>query len=387
VKVLHVVTVFRPATIYGGPSVVAAQQASKLAERGHHVTVATSDVLELRPRKYIGRRAAELGGAQILYFPSRALHPPGYRGSRFPFVVSGDLSKWLKRHVRSYDVVHVHFAREWVPVRAAQTSIDYGVHTILQPHGMLGRAGGVRGLIDRLWVKRLLESATTVFALQHREVEEIKGIAPRARTVELPNSIDLPLAAERWTADNLADPIVLFLARLHPRKRVSAFVEMARILHNEGVAARYRIVGPDEGDLEGAQDLVRRYDLGDHVDFVGGLGGEAIAREYRDSAVYVLPAVNEPFAMTILEALSQGVPTVVTDSCFMAPLLKNNHAALISGAQPEALAESVKAILGAPELAQRLSRMGRRLIETQLSSEKLVERLESYYRSAHARAD
>src|SRR5512133_4187020 len=139
VKVLHVVTVFRPATIYGGPSVVAAQQASKLVERGHHVTVATSDVLELRPRKYLGRRAAKLGGAQVLYFPSRALHPPVYRGSRFPFVVSGSLSRWLKRHVRSFDAVHVHFAREWVPVRAAQISIDYGVPTFLQPHGMLGR--------------------------------------------------------------------------------------------------------------------------------------------------------------------------------------------------------------------------------------------------------
>ena len=386
-KVLHVVTVFRPATIYGGPSVVAAQQASKLAERGHHVTVATSDVLELRPRKYFGRRAAELGGAQVLYFPSRALHPPGYRGSRFPFVVSGGLSRWLERHVRSYDAVHVHFAREWVPVRAAQVSIDYGVPTFLQPHGMLGRVGGVRGLIDRLWVKRLLESATTIFSLQHKEVDEIKGIAPRARIVELPNGIDVPLAAERWTPGNLADPIVLFLARLHPRKRVSAFVEMARILRNEGVAARYRIVGPDEGDLEGAQDLVRRSDLGEHIDFVGSLEDKAVAREYRNSAVYVLPAVNEPFPMTVLEALGRGVPTVVTDSCFIAAMLKNNHAALISGAQPEALAESVRAILRAPELAQRLSRMGRRLVETQLSSDKLIERLESYYGSAHARAD
>jgi glycosyltransferase involved in cell wall biosynthesis len=387
VKVLHVVTVFRPATIYGGPSVVAAQQASKLAERGHHVTVAASNVLELRPRRFIERRAAELGGAQILYFPSRALRPPGYGGSRFPFIVSVALSRWLKKYVRSYDVVHVHFAREWVPVRAAQTSIDYGVPTFLQPHGMLGRVGGVRSLIDRLWVKRVLEGATAVFCLQHHETDEIEGITPCARTAELPNGIDLPATAERWTADNLADPTVLFVARLHPRKRVCAFVEMARILQGEGLAARYRIVGPDDGDLEEAQRLVRRYNLGDRVDFVGSLGTEAVAREYQNSAAYVLPAVNEPFPMTVLEALSQGVPTVVTDSCFIAPMLENNHAALVAGPQPEALAESVKTILSAPELAERLSCMGRRLVETQLSSSKLIERLESHYGGAHARAD
>jgi hypothetical protein len=31
--------------------------------------------------------------------------------------------------------------------------------------------------------------------------------------------------------------------------------------------------------------------------------------------------------------------------------------------------------------------MGRRLVETQLSSSKLIERLESHYGSTHARAD
>jgi glycosyltransferase involved in cell wall biosynthesis len=245
----------------------------------------------------------------------------------------------------------------------------------------------MRSLIDRFWVKRTLESATAVFALQQHERDEIKRIAPRARTVELPNGIDLPVTAERWHPDNLADPIVLFLARLQPRKRVSAFVEMARILYNEGVAARYRVVGPDEGDLGEAQRLVRQYKLGDYVTFVGGLPGEAIAREYRDSAVYVLPAVNEPFPMTVLEALSQGTPTVVTDTCFIAPVLKNNGAALVSEPQPQALAASVKAILHEPGLAERLSRMGRRLAQTQFSSDRVVERLETYYRKAHARAD
>jgi glycosyltransferase involved in cell wall biosynthesis len=387
VKVLHIIPVFHPATIYGGPSVVAAQQASSLAGRGHHVTVASSNVMELRPRKFIARRAAELRGVRVLYFPSWALHPPGYRGSRFPFIVSRGLLRWLEERVKSFDAVHVHFAREWIPVRAAQISIDSGVPTFLQPHGMLGRVGGVRGLIDRLWVERTLESATAVLALQQNESDEIKRIAPRARTVELPNGVELPVAAERWRAGNLIDPVVLFLARLHPRKRVTAFLEMARILSNEGVAARYRVVGPDEGDLGEAQRLVRRYKLGDRVAFVGSLQGEAVAREYRNSAVYVLPAVNEPFGMTILEALSQGVPTVVTDTCFLAPTLKNSSAALVSEPQPDALAESVKAILRVPGLAESLSRSGTRLTQTNFSFDRVAERLENYYGMAHAQAD
>ena len=386
-KVLHVIPMFHPATIYGGPSVVAAQQACSLAARGNHVTVAATNVLDLRPRRFLRRLTAELDGVQVLYFPSRALHPPGLRSSRFPFIVSRKLLRWLENDVTSFDAVHVHFAREWVPVRAARTSIAGRVPTFLQPHGMLGRVGGTRALIDRLWVKRTLEGATAVFALQQHERDEIRRIAPSARTVELPNGIDLPVTNERWHADNLADPVVLFLARLHPRKRVSAFLEMATILSDKGLAARYRVVGPDGGDLVEAQRLVRRYGLEDRVTFVGNLQGEAVAREYLNSAVYVLPSVNEPFPMTVLEALGLGVPTVVTDTCFIAPMLENSGAAVVSGPQPEVLAGAVEAILRGPELAEQLSRTGMRLARTQFSSDRVVDRLENYYRSAHARAD
>src|SRR5215212_12007281 len=137
-RILHVVPVFHPATVYGGPSVVAEQQARSLAARGNDVTVAASNVMELRPRRFLQRRDAELNGVQVLYFPSRALHPPGYRGSRFPFIVSQELLRWLEGNVERFDAVHVHFAREWVPVRAALTSIAKGVPTFLQTHGMLG---------------------------------------------------------------------------------------------------------------------------------------------------------------------------------------------------------------------------------------------------------
>ncbi len=385
-RILHVVSVFYPATIYGGPSVVAAQQASSLSARGNQVTVAASNVLELKPRRFLRRRTAELHGAQILYFPSRALHPPGYPKARFPFIVSRELVRWLEEGMREFDVVHVHFAREWIPVRAAQISIDSGVPIFLQPHGMLGRVGGARSLMDRLWVRRTLEGATAVFALQQHEKDEIKRVAPRAHTVELPNGIELPVAAEGWHEDNLADPAVLFLARLHPRKRVSAFLEMARILTGQGIAARYRVVGPDEGDLAAAQRLVRLYKLESRVTFVGNLEREAIAREYEDAAVYVLPSVNEPFPMTVLEALSYGVPTVVTDTCFIAQTLDSNAAALVSGPQPEALAESVGAILRGPGLAARLSSAARKLARTQFSSDRIAEHLEAYYGSVHARA-
>lgn len=371
-------TAFPPNVVYGGPSVVAAQQASSLAARGHQVTVATSNILELKPLRYIEGHEGVLRGARVEYFSGRVFRP------HFSFVVSRDLVAWLEKHADNFDVVHVHFAREWIPIRAAQIAIGRGIPTFLQSHGMLGRTEGVRNLIDRLWVKRILESATGVFCLQRREAYELEHIAANARILELPNGIVLSQRAKAWPADNPANPVVLFLSRLHPRKRVLAFVEMARILRDEGVPASYRIVGPDGGDLRRARQLSREYDLQERVAFVGTLEGEAVTREFLNSDVYVLPAVNEPFPMTVLEALSLGIPTVITNSCFVAPMLEENEAVLVSSPEPEMIANAVRRIIYEPGLTTRLSKAGRRLIKEKLTIERVTERLENYYGGAHA---
>ena len=60
-KILHVVTAFSPAIFYGGPSVGAAQHAASSAERGHQVTVVASNVLELKPLRFINDYQTELG--------------------------------------------------------------------------------------------------------------------------------------------------------------------------------------------------------------------------------------------------------------------------------------------------------------------------------------
>jgi len=192
VKILHVVTAFSPAIFYGGPSVGAAQHAASSAERGHQVTVVASNVLELKPLRFINDYQTELGGVNMRYFPSRVLRPHP------AFIFSTALSRWLQSHVMEFDVVHVRFAREWIPVRAAQIAIGKGVPTFLQPHGMLSRTDGVRGVIDQLWVKRLLDGATGVFSLQEQEDNELRNITRRARVLRLPNAVSLPPHTESW---------------------------------------------------------------------------------------------------------------------------------------------------------------------------------------------
>src|SRR5262245_35631541 len=169
-RILFGITVFLPSRIYGGPATVALNQARELVKRGHEVTIVTSDVLTMRPRQHVTAGETELDGVRVKYFPTWIVT------SRFPALISFELLKWLRQSIKDYDVVHVHFARDWIPVAVAREAIRQGVRVFLQPHGMLGRTDGIRKTLDRLMIGRLLEGASAVLSLQKIEQQHISSI-------------------------------------------------------------------------------------------------------------------------------------------------------------------------------------------------------------------
>ena len=110
-----------------------------------------------------------------------------------------------------------------------------------------------------------------------------------------------------------------------------------------GVDARYVIVGHDAGDRAEAERRVSALGLSDAVSFAGGVPASEVAGWYEAADVYVLPAVDEPFPLTVLEAMRAGVPVVVTDRCGISSALERAGAALVSSPDPASLSHHVRA--------------------------------------------
>jgi glycosyltransferase involved in cell wall biosynthesis len=380
-RILFAITVFFPSRIYGGPATVAFNQARELVKRGHEVTVVTSDVLTMNPRQHVTEQETVMDGVRIKYFPTCITMP------KFPALISFELRTWLKQSLKDYDVVHVHFARDWIPVAVTREAIRQGVRVFLQPHGMLGRMDGVRKVLDKLIISRLLKLATGVLSLQETEHRNIVSICPEAKTIILPNGAAIKSCSMLWNTDMLDRKIVLFLARLHPRKRVLDVIEAAKLLREAGHSIRFRIAGPDEGNLSLAQQRVREYRLETSVEFVGPLAQNEVAEEFVNASLYVLPSVDEPFPMTVLEAMALGVPTIVTKGIHIRDLLERNKAAMVVPADPQSIAAGILKLLANPSLARQLSENGRQLMANELTMDKVVTRLEQIYQGAHADAN
>jgi len=259
-----------------------------------------------------------------------------------------------------FDVVHVH---DWMtfPAGLAASEVS-GKPLLTHVHATeFSRSAGqggdpfIRG-IERAALRRadrvLCVSKYTAGVVRRRY-----GVDPlRIRIVH--NAIDGAAAGPPvpTRAEPFGPPLVLFAGRLTRQKGPSRFLEAARLVRQSHPEVRFVLAGAGDR-LEWLRARAGELGLDDAVEFPGFLDRPALTALYGRASVYVLPAVAEPFGLTVLEALRQGVPTVAAQLAGVTAVVRS--VVRVDAGNVGALAERIVRLLDSPRLRARLSRMGR----------------------------
>ncbi|OBA86508.1 hypothetical protein A5642_22480 [Mycolicibacterium mucogenicum] len=367
-NILQVVTLVSPDGAYGGPVRVAFNQARQLRARGHYVRIVGS---------YRGYDVPPdcIEGTPVYLSKARTVLP----GVGFAGVAAPATLMWMIRNRRTFDVVHVHAARDCVTLPAAALALVLGKRVVLQTHGMIDRSRrSLAMLLDVLLTKRVLRQAAAVLYLTEAERTELLHIQKRCRTEHLVNGVP-QYGGERAEVSPDDRIEVLYLARLHKRKRPLAFVAAAAELLREGTPAVFTLVGPDEGELEGVQASIAVAKRANRIRWEGAASpSETIHRMLRAS-VYVLPSVDEPYPMSVLEALSVGLPVVITKSCGLAEMVERTGCGIVVDESQQSLVAALRTLIDDQERRISMGDKAKSTAVREFSMDSVVRKLEQLY--------
>lgn len=368
-RILQVATLFSPDGLYGGPTRVALNQSAELISRGHEVTITGA------ARGY-GSLPAQLNGIPAKLFAARSI----LGRSGFAWTYAPGLTAWLRENWTGFDTVHVHFARDLVVMPVAAAARRREIPYVLQTHGMVVPTDHpLAAPLDRMWTRSILRDASAVFFLDSSERELLRSVAgPDLRLVELGNGVP-DYAPSRSNRVPGRVPEVLFAARMHARKRPLVFVDMAKELLDSGLDARFTLVGSDEGE---GTALRAALDEDPRITWEGALSPDAIPARMAEADVYVLPSVREPFPMSVLEAMSVGLPVVVTDDCGLAPIVEQSGCGVVTDPSVRGLVAAVGSILRDRSRARSIGRRGREVVLERFGMRRVGDRLVSTYTDA-----
>ncbi|MFC1917417.1 glycosyltransferase [Chloroflexota bacterium] len=373
-KILQVNNLFSPR--HGGSAEVPYRLSRELVNRGHQVTIYTSD-FQLDPN-----HLPPLEGITFHTFKTWA-NAAGLQ--KTPGIILR-----ARREVKDMDIIHLHNFRTFQNIAVHYYARKYGVPYVLQAHGSLPRIMFKKVLkkaFDVVWGKALLKDAAMVMAVTRTEADQYlnAGVAESKIRI-IPHGVDadefasLPLKKEFKRKHGIPEDrnVVLYLGRIHKIKGldllVKAFAEIIKNVDNVVLV----IAGPDDGYLTELHKLVAALDLGEKIIFTGALYEREKLSAYVDADVYVLPSVYEIFGITLLEALACGTPVVLTDRCGLADAIKD-RAGLVVGYDQKQLQTALQQLLTDEKLRYGFGEAGRKMVREKFDWAKITGQVENLY--------
>ena len=386
-RILHLTPYYKPAYAFGGVVRSVEGMATSLVQRGHEITVLTTDAFDQR-RRDTGAPDETIDGLRVLRRPNVL---PGLRG-RFNLSTPRSMKKTAEAILPTIDIVHAHEFRTLENLLVSPVAQTLKVPIALSPHGTLALETG-RGRFKRVW-DRLLSPGIVlrvdhVIALTQTELADAQslwtrfGTRPRpTRFSVIPNGVDLgpfdkrALAAGFRQRYQLGDaPTALFMGRLQQRKGVDVLIKAFKAANVAD--SRLLVVGPDEGMLP----LLKALADGDpRIVFTGYLEGKERLGALAAADIFALPATGEGQPMAALEAMAAGLPVLLAPGCNLDEV-EEAGAGHVVEATVDAFADKLRLHLTDGHLRGQMGERARKLVDERYEWDGIAERLEDVYLS------
>jgi colanic acid/amylovoran biosynthesis glycosyltransferase len=196
-------------------------------------------------------------------------------------------------------------------------------------------------------------------------------------------------SCDEGSEDNMVT--ITTVARLVEEKDVETAIRAIAELPSTALESdiRYRIVG-DGPKRESLENLTRKLDLDDVVQFEGQVKREKVIKFLSGTDIFLLTSVDEAFGLALLEAQAAEIPVVATNvGGIPEAVAAGDSAILVPPRSPDQTAEQLVKLYRQPALRSEMGEEGHRFVAENFDVDVLNDKFEALLKriGEHSRFD
>lgn len=233
---------------------------------------------------------------------------------------------------------------------------------VVFPHGSLTKyheadSKLIKTLAKWLLISKILHDANSIIVTCESERADLKApLQSKATLINygaiLNETVGKPVPRLHMNSDSLR---IIFSGRFDKKKNLPLILKaMPQILHIYPNLILDIAGSGTPGELRNLQSLVSSLELEERVQFHGWIDSSRMRELFAGARLLVLPSENENFAVVVAEALSAGVPCVVSKFVGTADIVAKHHAGeIIDQLTPASIADGIIRVLQGNEIKYR----------------------------------
>jgi len=395
-KVLQVVSFFPPAWGFGGPVRHVYERSKALVDRGHHVTVCTTDAQlgSDGALNVLKNKPVDVEGIETYYFSNLSNVLAAQYHAHFPW----RSFRTIHRIVKDYDIIHMQGIYSLMHMFTHHIAVSRNIPYILSP----GNSYPPNKSIGRLRAKdlflnfrgdRIVTDAHRIIALTNEERDRIirSGVNSEQVIVE-PFGMELteftpgvhdPAAFREAYGFSTDDLLILFVGRFHQGKGIPDLIEtFAKLPIDLREKCRLVLVGPDSNASEEIGEIIHSSTVRDKIICTGLLSGERKFQAYQAADIFVLPSYSEQLPRVALEACASGTPVIITKESNVPEIEPTDSGYTYDAGDNDDLLEKMIGLLRNNAQRVTMASNGRKMIEHYYDWNPVIRRLETIYQDS-----
>ena len=266
-----------------------------------------------------------------------------------------------------HEVYHVEF------VRIAKTLVYDRIPYVIIPHG-----GLVKASQHNKWIKKVLANALffsyfihNSSAVQCLSESECLNSAFKVNSFVGTNGIDFPSESKASFCEKHIQ--ITYIGRLEiPVKGIDLLLSAVKILKKKMTTfwgnVKFDMYGPDIfGRYAAVENLIKENGVDDLVSLHPAVNGEEKKQILLNADCFIQTSRHEGMPMGILEALSYGIPCIITEGTSLGGIVRKYDAGWVADTSAESIANAIELAIIEKERLIEKSNNAKRLVEENFS--------------------